>query len=418
MSFSVAGVSHNTASLELREKLAVVAGDLRSSLAAIRRKCALDELVVLSTCNRLEFYFRGDGDQVIAHMAAAGGFPVHEAHNVIYRHDGEAAARHLFSVAAGLDAMIFGETEVLAQCKAAYEAALTAGATGAVLNAAFQQAFLTAKRVHCETAISRGHTSVGSVAAALVRRIFGGLDGRGVLVIGAGTMASNTLENLARLGPREVVIANRSIPRARELAGRFGGRAARLSSVESLLEETDVVVASASSASHIVTRDLLESVSLRRKSPFLILDIAVPRNVEPAVAELSGVSLYNIDSLKETADKNAKARKRASAMAHRIVSEEAGSFESLMAERRVAPLVAELKEMARKIASSEVRAALRRVESGAVAADEIEKLAHRVANKILHAPVAALKQAAANGGAERLADAARKLHGLKDDAQR
>ena len=289
MSFQVAGVNHRTASLELREKLAVPADDLPASIKRLRRECALESLVVLSTCNRLEFYFRGEVDSVISHLAAVGGFPAREAHNVIYSHKGAAAAEHLFSVTAGLDSMILGETEVLAQCKWAYETALEAGTTGPVLNAAFQQAFLAAKRVHSETPISRGHTSVGSVGTALVRKVFADLTARTVLVIGAGTMACNTLENLAALKPSEIVVANRSVKKGRALAAKFSGRAARLSSVPALLKTADVVVASASSPRHIITRTLLGEATHGRDEPLVILDIAVPRNVEPCAGELPGV---------------------------------------------------------------------------------------------------------------------------------
>lgn len=417
MSFQVAGVNHTTASLELREKLAVPTDDLPASLRRLRRECALEELVVLSTCNRLEIYFRGEADSVICHLCETGGFPARKAHDVIYCHKGAAAAEHLFSVAAGLDSMILGETEVLAQCKSAYETALEAGATGPVLNAAFQQAFVAAKRVHSETPISRGHTSVGSVGTALVRKVFDDLAARTVLVIGAGTMAFNTLENLAALRPSEIVVANRSVKKGRMLAGKFSGRAARLSSVPALLRTADVVVAAAWSPEYIVTRKLLREAADGRDGPLVILDIAVPRNVEPSAGELPGVALYNIDSLQDTADQNAKARKRAYPRAQKIVREEAARFEKRMAERTVAPLIASLKGKARRIAAAEARTAVKRLESGAAPADEIQRLARIIANKLLHAPISALKEAAANGGAQGLAEAARRLHGLKDDAQ-
>jgi len=417
MILQVAGANHRTASLELRERLAACAGDLPAGLKRLRRECALEEVAVVSTCNRLEFYFVGDASRVMALMAQSGGFPPREAHNVIYHHEGEAAAEHLFAVAAGLDSMIVGETEILAQCKSAYEEALKEGVTGAILNAAFQQAFVAAKRVHSETAVSRGHASVGSVGAALAREFFGGLEGRSVLVIGAGTMACNTLENLARLGPSQIVVANRSVKKGRMLGARFSGRAARLSSVPQLLKTADVLVTSASSRRYLVTAEVLRRAVANRSKPLLILDIAVPRNVEPASGELAHVRLYNIDSLQEMAEKNVRGRKKACSHARRIVREEAARFEKHLGERAAAPLIAQLKRKAGRIAAGEVRNALKRLESGAAPADEIERIAHSITNKFLHAPITALKAAAVNGGVQRLAEAARKLHGLKDDAE-
>ncbi|MCD6406104.1 MAG: glutamyl-tRNA reductase [Planctomycetes bacterium] len=413
MTLEVAGADHRSVPLEVREKVAVPGEILTARLRDMRRCGRLTELVIISTCNRVEFYYRGSREALFDYVASTCGISVAEAEGLLYHYSGAEAAAHLFAVAAGLESMVLGETEVLSQCKAAYEEALAAGTTGPVTNAAFQRAFAAAKRVHSETAISRGRTSIGSIAATLAREEFGMLSDRTVLVIGAGTMARNTLQNLARLAPGRIVVANRSVKKAALLARSFGGRAARLSSLPRLAVQADVIVAAAARASYILTaKALVRSQKERKGAPCLILDIAVPRNVEPSAQKVKGVSLFNIDSLRELAHRNASARKRARGKAHRIIEAQAKDFEEHLAQRALAPVISALEEKARALAAGEVRRALRRIASGVSPGEEISILADRLVGKLLHAPVSALKESLAKGDTEALCEAAKRLHGL------
>ncbi len=413
MTLEVAGIDHKSVPLEVREKVAVPGEILTARLRDMHRCCRLGELVIISTCNRVEFYYCGDREAVFDYVASACGISASEAGSLLYYYGGTEAVAHLFAVASGLESMVLGETEVLSQCKAAYEKALAAGTTGPVTNAAFQRAFAAAKRVHSETGISRGRTSIGSIAAALAREQFGTLSDRAVLVIGAGTMALNMLQNLARLAPGRIVVANRSVKKAALLARRFGGHAARLSSLPRLAVEADVIVAAAASLSYILTtKAVVRSQEEREGAACLIFDIAVPRNVEPSAQEVKGVSLFNIDSLRELAQRNAAARKRARGKARRIVEAQAKDFEKLLAQRALLPVISALEEKARALAAGEVRTALRRLASGVSPEEEISILADRLVGKLLHAPVSALRESLARGDAEALCEAVKRLHGL------
>ncbi|MHC4713866.1 MAG: glutamyl-tRNA reductase [Planctomycetota bacterium] len=415
MSFEVVGASHKTASLELRERITLGAED-RATLRRLKRDLCLDELVVLSTCNRFELYFIGCADSVVEFLAGRGGFPPAEAHNVMYGRGGAEAALHLFSVAAGLDSMVVGETEVLSQCKSAYEAALAAGVTGPVLNAAFQRAFEAAKKVHRRTALSRGRISVGSLAKALVSGKFGDLSGRTLVVIGAGTMARNALANLSELDPDEIIVVNRSRKSAAPLARKFGARTEILSRLAGILAKADVVVASAASPKAILTAGAVRrSQKKRGYRPCFLLDIAVPRNIDLAAGDVKGVTLLNIDSLQGLADRNAGARRRECPKARRIIETEAAKLERLLAERTVAPVITALQSKMDAVAEREVRRSLKRLKAGAAPEEELRKLATALSKRFLHGPVSALKEAAANGGAQEISRAALKLYGLAEN---
>jgi glutamyl-tRNA reductase len=416
MSFCVVGASHKTASLALRERMTLGDGVDGVLLRRVKKLCGLDELAVLSTCNRIELYFRGDAGRVVDFLAERGGFPAREADGVVYRFKDSAAARHLLRVAAGLDSMILGETEVLSQCKAAYEAALSAGVTGPVLNAAFQRALVGAKKIHTKTTVSRGRVSVGSIAAGFVAEAFGDLSGRTVLVIGAGTMAKNALFNLSRLGPDNIIVANRGTKRGSALAARFGGRAVRLSNVARHLPEADVVVASAASGAPLLTRRAVAASQKKRSGrECLLIDIAVPRNISADVDVVDGVRLLNIDSMKVLAEENAARRKSALPAAAKIVEREADALMEYLAERRAAPVIDALGRKLAAIAAREVKKAEKRLKAHGRAAEELERLSQSITAKILHGPLSALKDSAAQGDCEDLAAAVKTLYALEVD---
>jgi glutamyl-tRNA reductase len=313
MNLIVVGLNHRTAPVEVREKLSVAPGALARVMEGVRGFA--DEAVVVSTCNRVEIYARKDGgaigvEAVRRFFAGMGGVAEKDLKGALYEfRDGE-AVKHLFEVAAGLDSMVPGETQVLAQVKEAYMRASEAGMTGGFLNPLFQAAFHEAKRIHTETEVGRRKVSVGSVAVELAEKVLGGLAGKGVLVLGAGKMGELTLRHLAAAGAGSIVVANRTHAAAAELAEKFKGRAVAFTALDESLRSADIVVASSGAPHYLVFADNLGPIMAGRGGrPLFFIDISVPRNVEPEVKKIAGVHLYDIDDLQGVVEKNLGKRK-------------------------------------------------------------------------------------------------------------
>lgn len=313
MSLVTVGLSHRTAPIELRERLAIAPAQVGDALERLIRLAGAREAVLLSTCNRMEVYVRGE-------PGAAGESPVRGFFSEIYhhpglasalyRHEGADAVRHLFRVAAGLDSMVIGETEILGQVKGAYQLAQTHGTTGKITNVLFQRALFVGKQVRTRTNISEGASSVGSVAVTLAERIFGSLHNRHVLLIGAGEMAEVTARHLLSQKTGQIVILNRTLEKAQALAATLNGRAEPFDALNDELLHADVVICSTSAETPLVTRDLVHKIVRQRRGRSLyFVDIAVPRNVEPSVHQIDNVYLYNIDDLKRIVDENMTRRR-------------------------------------------------------------------------------------------------------------
>jgi glutamyl-tRNA reductase len=321
------GLNHQTAPIALRERLAVPGHRLAEHLAGLRRLAGIDEAVLLSTCNRVEFYLAG-GDPAIAAASLRGHLatsldPAGGDHGHFYLHSGPAAMRHLFGVAAGLDSMVLGETEIFGQVKKAYAAAYAAGTTGPLLNRAFQRGFAVAKRIRAHTHIQRGATSVGSVAVELAERIFGELADCQVMLLGAGEMSRLTARSLLARGARSIFVSNRSFDRAAELAAEMGGEALRFDDWPSKVAEVDIVIASTAAPHFVVGRPQVEAARrLRRGRPLFMIDIAVPRNIDPRVNELDDVYLYDIDALQDQAAEARRQREQQITACDAIITEE------------------------------------------------------------------------------------------------
>ena len=300
------GLNHKTAPVEVRERFAVGANKLGASAIEIVAMTGVSEGVVISTCNRTEFYLvaseaRGGFERLEAHLA--GKTEVHrsaEAH--FYRMEKADAARHLCRVVSGLDSMMLGETEIFGQVKVAYKAAHEAGTTAGVLNKLFQRAFGVGKKVRTETTIQTGSTSVGNVAVDLAEKIFGHLKNSEVMILGAGEMSRITAQSLVSRGARSIFVSNRSFDRAVDLADEMGGQAVRFDDWQSVLEKVDIVISSTGSPHAIVQRADVEKARRKRKyRPLFFIDIAVPRDIDPAVGEIEEVYLYDIDTLEQLA---------------------------------------------------------------------------------------------------------------------
>ncbi|MEO7197271.1 MAG: glutamyl-tRNA reductase [Solirubrobacterales bacterium] len=413
------GISHKTAPLELRERLALTEGRAAGVLSDLRNSEQVSEAAAISTCNRTEIYLVVS-DPVEAENAALGalsrqaGIRPTELIESLYSHRGIEAARHLFRVAAGLDSMIVGEAEIQGQVKRAYELALVEGATGAILNRLFRGALTSGKRARAETRIGEGGVSVSSAAVELATRTLGDLADRRVLLIGAGETAELTARALAARGVEAVFVANRRYDRAIGLAQRFGGRAVRFDDLPAQLELADIVVSSTNSPHHIVEREELELVAVARGNrPLLLIDLAVPRDIDPACREVTGVVVRDVDDVQTIADRNASGRESEARQAEQLVAAEVVRFESWLGSLEVLPTVTALRGRADEV----VRRVLSENEgrfSGLSQDDRkrVEAMARAVASRILHEPTLRLKRAGEEADAYQQVAALRDLFGL------
>ena len=415
MRLALAGVSHHRAPLDVRERVAV---DLEGARALARALAAgggpAHEAVVLSTCNRTELYLAGDDAGVAEHadralLALAGpGAPALAP--AAYRLADESAALHLFRVAAGLDSMVPGEGEILGQVRDAFEA----GSPGPLLGRAFRMALRAGRRARVETAIGESPASIPAAAAALAEQVFDGLERRRVVLVGAGRTSESTARNLRSRGATIEVVANRTLDRAARLAEALGGRAAALEALPAALEDADVVVSATSSAGVVLTHDALAPVlRARRGRPILIVDLAVPRDVDPSLGEIDGCFLYDLDALEGVVAATLEGRRSEAVHAERIVSEEAERFRVWRASLAVVPAIASLRAHAEEIRSAE----LARLD-GRLAEDErdvVDTLTAQIVNKLLHLPTVRLKEAAVTADGLLYADVVRHLFGLEEE---
>ena len=407
MSVVLVGISHHQAPVELRERAALDperAGELARTLAGER-----GEAVCLSTCNRTELYLADESGDEAERKAEAALLTLEEQLGPsLYRLRDEAAALHLFRVAAGLDSMVPGEGEILGQVRAAHDV----GATGPVLDRLFRDALHAGKKARTETAIGESPASVSSAAAALAEQVFGDLNRRRVLVIGAGEAGELAIKSLRARGALIAYVANRTRERAEALTRRYGGDALSLEEVAANLEHVDVVLSSTASSDWALTRtDVERTLPARRGRPLFLIDLAVPRDLDPAIHELDGCYLYDIDDLEAVVAETLAGRRREAERAETIVAGEAERFREWQASLDVVPAIASLRARAEEIREAELeRAKLSGAERRAA-----ESVTAAVLNKLLHLPTIRMKQAAAAADGVIYADAVRHLFGLEDE---
>jgi glutamyl-tRNA reductase len=331
MHIVVVGLSHQSAPIEVRERFAFTPGTLARALPLLRSEPGLDEGVIVSTCNRVEIY--GVAEEPAVAIRAIDGF-LHRFHGVearvereIYRFEEPRCIEHLFRVVSGLDSMVLGETEILGQVKKAYEQALAAKTTGKALNQLFQRAFQVAKKIRSQTAITRGSVSVASVGVELAEKIFGDLGGSHVMVLGAGDTSEKAARALLSRGVRSVIVSNRTYERAVELAKELGGRAVRFDSFGEEFVGVDIVISSIAATHQVLTRESLTTLMVARENrPLFLIDLGVPRNMDPAVNELDNVYLYNVDDLQTIADENMRARQEDLARCDELIAANVARF--------------------------------------------------------------------------------------------
>jgi glutamyl-tRNA reductase len=414
------GVSHKTAPLPVRERLALPEGRAVSVLRELVGHADVHEAVAISTCNRTEVYLVVSDpveaeSATLAILARQAGIRPTELFGAIYSLRDADAVRHLFQVAAGLDSMIVGEAEVQGQVKRAYELALVEGVTGPVSNRLFRDALGAGKRVRTETSISRAHVSVSSVAVELARAALGQLDTRRVLVIGAGENGELTARALHERGVETVFVANRRYDRAIGLAQRFGGHAVRFEDLPRQMLEADIVVSATASPHQIVGRDEMELVAEQREGrPLLMIDIAVPRDIEPTVREVRGVTLYDMDDLQREVARNMGSREAEAVRARKLVDQEVARFADWLASLDVVPTIAALRELGEGVVQQVLRENEPRWES---LSDEdrarVELLARAVVSRLLHEPTLRLKGAVDGDESYVYVQALRELFGLE-----
>jgi glutamyl-tRNA reductase len=411
----VAGVSHMTAPVEVREKLTFRPQDAVRELAMLRANGVIREGVVLSTCNRTEIYAVEESNDTLPDISFLFSNRLgHDAAGFMYAHRDHEATAHLFGVAAGLDSMILGEAQIQGQVKEAWEQCRAE--SGPILNRMFQSALLAASRAREETGIGRGAASVSSAAVQLAKKIFGGLGGRRAMILGAGDVAELALECLLKEGVNVAIVANRTHERAQGLAERHGATAMHYEECWESLRDVDLLICSTASPSPVVTvARVRASIAARGDRPLCILDIALPRDVEASVGDIDNVFLYDLDDLRAAAAANLEQRGEDVPAAREIIAEEVQKYWDWVAGLAAVPVVREFRDEMERLRRTELAAALRRL--GPLSPEQTEAIEHfsrSLMNKFLHEPSVRLKAAAANGRGLGVVDAARYLFALED----
>jgi glutamyl-tRNA reductase len=408
------GLSHKSAPVAVREKVALGGDELKDAMSTLAGRPGVSEAMVVSTCNRVECYVYGES------LEEARRFFLErtaDAEGHLYVHSGRDAVRHLFRVAASLDSMVVGEPQILGQVKESYGLAAAAQSAGAFVSRLCNRAFATAKRVRSETEIARGAGSVSQVAVELVEKIFGDLRGRSVLLVGAGKMGALSAKALRDLGADRILVTNRSPEKARVLALEIGATAEPWEGLTSLLALADVVIVSTGAPTYVITQDLAAHVmKARRGRSICLIDLAVPRNVDPVCGEQDNVYAYDIDDLQKVVVQTHTARAEEALRAEAIVEAEVTAFAQERETRAALPVLAELRRRAEQIARVEADRTLSHLgtkldEKGR---KSVEAMAQAIVNKLLHGPTARLKEAAASGDSD-LPGAAAKLFGVEPE---
>jgi len=431
MKLLLTGISHKTAPVHLREKLAIPEASLPEALHELQNLGA-SEALILSTCNRVEIAVTApDHDEpsrVVNHFLQewkhAGKGPLSPFEGHLYQVEARAAIQHLFRVASSLDSMVVGEPQILGQLKSAYAVAKSEGAVGGFLEQVLTRSFNVAKRVRTETGIGQMAVSVSYAAVELARNIFGSLNGslngHSVMIVGSGKMGELAAKHLHRSGARRIFVTNRTWERAEELAAIFKGRAVRYSEFISTLPEVDIVIASSGAPHYILTRDDMQRVIAARKNkPMFLIDIAVPRNIDPAVNKIEGVFLYDVDDLEGVVNANIKERSKQAEQAETIVLDEVERMMDRLKIEEVTPTIISLQEQLEQIRIAEVTRALRRLpglspEQLQQVEAQIEAMTKSIVNKIAHGPISALRRNAGQPDGDQIIEAVRKVFHLQD----
>ena len=416
----IAGVSHKTAPVEIRERLAFADNAIPNALDRLRSLEDVDEAFVLSTCNRVEIVvtcseshdIRGTLESFLAETHAAFGSSIRP---YLYFYESNEAIHHLFRVAASLDSMVVGEPQILGQMKAAYALARERGALSGLLDRVMTRAFNVAKRIRTETGIGQTAVSVSYAAVELARKIFGSLDGHSVLLVGAGKMSELSARHLKRSGASNIFVTNRTLERAIEMAALFEGQPIEYNNFLQAMPRMDIVITS-SAAPHFILqhKDMVQVIQARRNKPVFLIDIAVPRNVDPAVNDIDNIYLYDIDDLQEVVNTNIRERQKEADRAERIIVDELQKTLESLRVQHVTPTIVSLQEQLEQIRLSELERARRKFGNLTPAQEQaIDLMTRAIVNKIAHGPISELRRRAGDPEGSQVVDAIRRVFQLK-----
>jgi glutamyl-tRNA reductase len=414
MQLALVGLSHKTAPVEIRERFAFNGEALKSALTSLVGRGEIKEAMILSTCNRVEVVAEGPDDRRIREFLC-------EFHRVqddaitkhLYSFRNAEAIRHIFRVASSLDSMMVGEPQILGQVKEAYRIASDAGTVGMNLSALMSRAFAVAKRVRSETGISQSAVSVSYAAVELARKIFGSLSGKVVMIIGASKMGELAARHLRRAGVSSVLVTNRTFERAVELAKVFEGAAVPFEHFQDHMDRADIIISSTGAPNFIINKPLAEQVIHRRKNrPMFFIDIAVPRDIDPLVNEIDNAFLYDIDDLQQVIDSNVKERMSEAMRAEEIVDREVEAFCTRMQAREVVPTIVQLKDTLEKLRRDEIERNRRQLRD-LPPEQAVDQITQALINKILHHPIAHLKEMAHDPQGPDVAEMIRKIFNIK-----
>jgi len=407
------GINHNTASIAIREKVAFAPELMHEALRQACASAALGELAILSTCNRTELYcvpnHLSDTEQqrqlieeaVLDWLADYHQLAPAELRQAVYVYWDDEAVRHVMKVASGLDSMVLGEPQILGQIKSAYAVAREAGSVDSNLNQIFEETFAIAKRVRTDTAIGESPVSVAFAAVALAQQIFADLSQASALMIGAGKTIELVVQHLRQNGLSNIVVANRTLTHALELKEKYGVREVLLSDIPEQLVHADIVVSSTASQLPILGKGAVEkALKARKHKPIFMVDLAVPRDIEPEVADLADAYLYSIDDLKEVIDASVKSRQNAAAEAEAIINQGLEEFRKKLRSRNIVSSLKAFREKAEKIRDEELQKAQKSLESGEDPQAVMNQLARLLTNKLIHSPSVQMKKASAEGHEE------------------
>jgi glutamyl-tRNA reductase len=396
MAVNILGINHKTAPVALREKVAFAEDRLVAALVTLRQELGVAEALILSTCNRTEVYWSGtaSGADLSQWLERHHGNNLDLAAS-LYVHQESRAIEHTFSVASGLDSMVLGEVQILGQLKDAYRIAQESGSTGPILNKLFQAAFSAAKRVRTETRIGANAVSLASATVSLARRVFEDLSAHNALLVGAGDMNALTARHFMSAGIKRMVIANRTLEKAQSLAGELKAHAVPLTDLDQELAQADIVISCTASPEPLISKRAVEAaIRARRRRPIFMVDMAVPRDIDPAVAELEDVYLFSIDDLQQLVDENIQQRELAAGGARLLINEEVARFLAESRAQDAGPAIRALRQQADGIRQQTVEQARRMLAAGKSTDEVLDYLANTLTNRLLHAPTQALRQAA------------------------
>lgn len=414
MRFLALGINHKTAPVAIRERVAFTPEQMESASLQLRNHQSIKEVAILSTCNRTEIYTlieAGNVRPVLDWLSEFHRLPIEDLARYSYIHEDEAAIAHIMRVACGLDSMVLGEPQILGQIKDTYDAAKKESLLGTGLELLFQQVFATAKQVRTETGIGTNPVSIAYAAVSLAQRIFADLNTSSALLIGAGETIELVARHLKNAGVKKMVIANRTVERAQALADEVQGKAVALNEIPEQLEKADIVISSTAAPLPILGKGMVErALKKRRHRPFFMVDIAVPRDIEPEVGKLDDVFLFTVDDLKDVIEENLAARREAAEEAEQLILNSVQEFLRNLRIRDAGRMIRVFRQRAQQLAEDELALALSQLEQGQDAREVMQKMCRSLTNKWLHDPTLKIREASADNRSDLLAAASQLLN--------